>query len=353
MRILLIATAALALACGGDWVAWTVLTARLRNAFAQWTETMHAQGWTVVSHAPVSGGFPFAAILELPDFSLSGGASAVPAGIRWSAEELTLGLTIFHPGRLLIEPLGPEVLRISRSPPLAFSADRIAAWVPLGRKLDAQSTGSVELEADSVSGGIDGSRHPQDVEVGRLRLHLDVARDAAGSTRARLRLDAREVGLPDIGRWPLGDTVSAMSADMSLFSPSLVPADPDDADDVEAAAAAWRDGNGALTIHAFDLKWGPLSLGLQGSIGLDDKLQPAGTGTARTVGYEEALDALARSGRIQPGVAATAKAVLGLMGRAPADHAAGIELPFTLKNSTVSIGKIPLTKVNEVDWGRV
>jgi hypothetical protein len=354
MRILAIVIGALLVAGIGDWAAWTTLTTQLSSSFATWSSTMRAQGWRVRSGAPVSAGFPLAAVLIIPEFSISGGDNAVPAGIAWSADQVALGLGLAHPGRLSIEPQGRELLRISRSPTIAFTADRIAAWLPLAR-MDGPGSAHINLVADAIAGGIDGSHHPQDVRVDHLGLDVLVTRDGTGRTQAELHVDSRAVGLPDTGRWPLGATVAAFSAGVSLTSPSVAPTDPDDIDDGDAedAATAWRDGNGQVTVHDLDLKWGPLSLNLQAQLGLDGQLQPTGHGKVRTEGYNEALDALSRGGTIPPGVAETAKAVLGLMGGAPADKGPGLDLPFTLKDSILSLGKIPLTKIKAVDWGRV
>ncbi len=72
-------------------------------------------------------------------------------------------------------------------------------------------------------------------------------------------------------------------------------------------------------------------------------------------GWEATIDALANGGTIPDGVAQTAKAVLGLMAPAPgADGgAAPLSVPLTLKDSTVSIGTIPLLRVRPVAWGGV
>jgi hypothetical protein len=354
MRLLPIAVIVLGLACAGDCAAWGLLTHELRVSLEDWRQGMQAQGWTVHTGTPAAAGFPFSAELILPDIRIAGGDAALPAGLDWAAEQVDLSVTLLHPFHLLIEPQGRQSLRISRSPKFAFTADRIAAWVRLGR-LRPGSKAHVQLLADGVSGGIAGSNHPRDVEVGHLGLDIDAARTEAGRTEATLRMDAHGVALPDTVRWPLGATVNSVSAEAALSSPSLDRPGPDHGpdSDTQAAATAWRDGQGKVTIRDFQLSWGPLGLGVQAEFGLDSRLQPSGHGIARASGYDEALDALARSGTIPPGVADTAKAVLGLMGRSPANQTPGVEMPFGLKDSTLSLGKIPLTKVRDVDWGRV
>ncbi len=354
MRVPIIVVLAIVATCVGDWVAWSVLSARLRGEYVQWEGAMRRQGWRVSSSAPVSAGFPFAVVLLLPNFSLSGGDTAVPAGLDWTADQIDIGLSLAHPGSLFIKPVGRQALRISRSPRVAFTADRIEARLPLGR-LSASSSADMQIIADAVAGGIAGSRHPQDVRVDHLGLHLHVARDQDGHTEARLHADGRAIALPDTGRWPLGATIAAVSADFALSSPPMAQADPNDIDDddAESAATSWRDGGGTVDVRDFNLKWGPLTLALQAALRLDERLQPAGQGKIKANGYNEALDALSRGGAIPAGIADTAKAVLGLLGGSPANSSPGLDLPFSLKDSTLSLGKIPVTKVTQVDWGRV
>jgi hypothetical protein len=354
MRLPVIVVVALLAVCAGDWVTWSVVSARMRDAYAQWAAAMGKQGWRVTSGPPVSAGFPFAAVLLLPDFALAGGDSAVPAGMDWSADQVDIALSLAHAWSLSITPVGRQALRVSRSPRVVFVADRIEARLPLGR-LSATGSADMRMIAEGIAGGIAGSRHPRDVRVEHLGLHLHVTRAGNGRTDATLHLDGQAIALPDTGRWPLGATVSAVAADVALSSPALAPADPDDIGDADAesAATAWRDGGGTVTVRDFDLKWGPLTLALQADLRLDARLQPAGEGKIKAEGYDEALDALSRGGTIPAGVADTAKAVLGLLGGSPADRSQGLDLPFGLKDSTLSLGKIPVTKVMQVDWGRV
>jgi len=84
---------------------------------------------------------------------------------------------------------------------------------------------------------------------------------------------------------------------------------------------------------------------------LDQDLQPEGSGTARISGGRAALTALAQGGTIPDGVAQTGQMVLSLMAK-PAGNGDTLDLPLKLKNSTVSVGKLPVMSVRTVDWGR-
>ena len=62
-------------------------------------------------------------------------------------------------------------------------------------------------------------------------------------------------------------------------------------------------------------------------------------------GFAEVTDALARSGAISRNDARVATTLLGLMARPGAGNVAEADLPFTLKDRTLSVGAIPVLKL--------
>ncbi len=342
---LVLAVATPLLLVGANYLAWRWLSDRLRDEYAAWTRNAWSHGWVATADRMEVGGYPFSATLTLGGFALRGGVAALPAGLGWKVEEVTLALSLAHPTMLLVQPEGREELRVSGIDAITFTADQIEASVPLGRVPPGQSE-RLDLTASDLTGGLVKSTHPRDVRIASLTLHLRAARDATRGSKAALDLHAEAVELPDTGHWPLGATVSRLTAGLDLTSPPLP------AGRAAAAAAAWRDGGGRVLLRSLNLKWGPLRLLGQFRLGLDAQLQPAGEGIAEVEGYDPTLDALAAAGVIQPGLAATAKAVLTLMAR-PAADGHGIELPMALQHSTVSVAKIPLVQLRAMDWGRV
>jgi hypothetical protein len=192
-----------------------------------------------------------------------------------------------------------------------------------------------------------GSPNPQDVRIDGFDLELALAGGGAARTSLRLDLQAHGVGLPDNGRWPLGATVSRLKTSFSLASPALSGRAPAE------QARAWKDWGGTLDVAQLVVKWGPLDMTADGRLGLDDNLQPAGRGHARLRGWQAALDALANGGTVPLGVAQTAKAVLGLMETGADGNDPPLSLPVNLKDSTLSLGSIPLLRVRPLAWGAV
>jgi hypothetical protein len=337
-RIFLLAVLA---AVGVDWLGCRLLTQRAHAEFDRWTRIMTDQGWTVHAGTVVEDGAPFGARLTVHGLTLAGGRAIVPGGFDLHAERVVLSIRLSDPFLLHIEPQGDQVVRLSSLPPTVFDADQLTASVKLWRG----NGDSFDIVGAGMAGGLQHSDHHQDVRVETLRLHLTLARGVSARTTAQMTVEARGVGLPDDGRWPLGATINRLGFDVGLASPALSGLAASD------QARAWRDWGGALTLQRLDLRWGPLTMDTAATLGLDDNLQPAGSGTARLVGWAATLDALARAGTISKGVAQTAKAVLGLMAPAGQSEDAGLSLPFTLRDSTLSVGKVPLMRINTLAWG--
>jgi hypothetical protein len=341
-RLILLCVLLLAVAAG-DLIACRALMATISGQFSQWAKSLREQGFTVAYREPIRTILPWRVRLAVPQLSVSGGKAMLPGGLTWHADQVDLSLSLLSPDTLTVTPDGEQALQAAGAPGIVFFADQLDAVVPLGTthpdEIDVRSQGLVVSLA--------ASPHRQDLRIASLQLSLQAARGGASRTSARLSIAARGVGLPDNGLWPLGATINRFDTDLSLASPALSGDAP-----VEQARA-WRDWGGVLTVQSLELHWGPLILRGTAELGLDQHLQPAGPGEAIVTGWSPTLDALARGGTIQPGVAQTAKAVLASMAHPAQNDPDGqtLELPFTLQDSTLSVGKIPLMRFGEVVWG--
>jgi hypothetical protein len=278
--------------------------------------------------------------LTITGLDLSGGHAMLPGGLDWRADRVVLSLGLLDFWTLIVEPQGQQVVRLAGMRAITCSADSLVASVPLGRG----RADRIALEADGLTAGVLGPKERPDFHIDHLALRLMARLKGAARIDASADFDATGVELPDDGRWPLGALVKHAAADISLASPAL--------SGVAAAdqARAWHDWGGVLTIQNLVLLWGPLDMQAQAHMGLDDALQPAGAGHTVIKGWAQTVDALAAGGVMPDGMAQTVKIVMGLMSKGP-DGA--LNVPFQVKDSTLSVGKIPLVKLHVVDWGTV
>jgi hypothetical protein len=326
-----------------DFVACIVLQHRMADEYANWAKTLSSQGWSVHADSFEEDGFPTGAIVTMKGFSLSGGHAMLPGGLDWHADRVVLSLGLLHFWRLTVAPEGEQTLRVAGAKPVVFAADTLFATVPLGRG----RADHIAIEADGLTAGLLQSRQKQDVRIDHLGLALTANRRGAARVTAQATIKASGIALPDKGRWPLGAQIRTASAVIDIASPAL--------SGVAAAdqARAWHDWGGSVTVRDLGLGWGPLDVQAQAKLGLDGSLQPEGEGTAKVTGWAQTVDALAAGGTIPGGMAETVKMVMGMMARAPENAGGSLSVPFTLKDSTLSVGKIPLIRLHDLNWGSV
>ena len=89
-----------------------------------------------------------------------------------------------------------------------------------------------------------------------------------------------------------GKTVDELGFGVTLMG--ALPAGPP-----REAAAAWRAAGGTVELDHFDLRWGAIGLTGSGTLALDADLQPEGSLSGAISGYDQLLNALVASGRMQ------------------------------------------------------
>jgi hypothetical protein len=348
-RRLFAASVILALAAGHTAL-WLTASAQLESGFADWVALRRQQGWSVGFAPPARGGWPFAATLSVPDMVLSTPsiASSRPGWnmLVWHAEHVVLHVELVRPRSLLITPEGQQSLRLGDRPDIPFTADRVQADVPLEPGIP---TRAAELRIDHLRAGLPTGA----LTVTRLQAQGQFHPAAPqGEAVATFNVSAGDIGLPPPnglsggeGAWPLGARVASLVLDGALDGP--LPRSRS----LYARASGWRDGGGTLELRRVSLGWGPLGLSGSATMALDDQMQPMGTATARIVGHDAVLDALAAGHVLPPRTATAAKAVLGLLARTPQGGGTPeVEVPLTLQGSGLSLGRIPLARIPELVW---
>jgi len=312
----------------GHTTAWFAGTRYLDTGFNAWVAQRRAAGWQVAAGTLVRGGWPLAATLTVPDLALAAGPDGAPGRVSWHAEQVVLTLTAIRPDRLGIDLVGAQSLRIAPGPEQNFSADLLRVEVPLTRTAPAPTAG---LEVRNL-------RAPG---LGIGLLTGQVVEAAA----PRLTLSAEAIDLPPGLPWAFGPHISSLAVDATMQG-GFPPPGP-----LSAMAEAWRGTGGALDLTHLALGWGPLGLTATAHLAFDDHLQPAGTIDLHVIGYAKSVEALAAQHLITKDAAMAATAVLTLLARVPPDGGAPeVEVPLTLRDRKLSMGRTPLVRVPELVW---
>ena len=325
---------------------WRYEVGQLDAGFAGWLAARRAEGWHASTATPEPGGLPMAATLTVPDLRLEGGEPEIPHGLAWRAERLELRVDLFSPATLVVNATGAQHLRVGAAPDIAFTAESMVAQLPLTAGVPPDT---VSVTARALRAGLGAVGSPDSVTVELAQLDGAIASPTARSWR----LSAEAIALPADRGWALGNRISSLSTEGALNGP-LPPADSP-----TALATAWRDGGGKFEIRRLAMGWGPLGLSGNATLALDQRLQPAGTGSVRVIGHAAALDALVSGRVLTPGAGLAAKAVLSLLAGPPAEGGSqggsqggppAVEVPLTLQDRTLSMRQAPLVRVPEIIW---
>ena len=113
---------------------------------------------------------------------------------------------------------------------------------------------------------------------------------------------------------------------------------------------AWSTAGGALDLKDVTVDWPPVAVSGEGSLALDQNLQPMGAFTTRVAGFTDVLDVMVREQRMTKDEAAVAKAMLGLMAKPGAGGRAEISVPLTVQDRMLSTGPLKLFELPRVEW---
>ncbi len=325
--------ALLALAYAGLWLH---LAVGVQDRVLAWIEEQRARGMTVRYDSLESSGFPLAIRLHIANPGIGAPHAALPWG--WEGEHLQLLARPWSREAIQVRTWGQQMLAF----PFAGRMATHAGTLTEGRA-SARFSGSAMERLELSLHGLSLRPEPPG------RTDLAVAEGKATAWRGdgaawALSLSARELSLPWLQASPLSRTVQGLTAEAhlrgGLESGPLIE-----------SLENWRDGGGTVEIGEFALRHGPLRLSADGTLALDAGLQPIGAMTARITGFFETVDALKKQGLVKPRDAVTAKMVLGVLSRRPADGGpASLNLPLTLQERRLYAGPVGLLQVPEVDW---
>lgn len=112
-----------------------------------------------------------------------------------------------------------------------------------------------------------------------------------------------------------------------------------------ASFAEWRDGGGVLDVDLLKLEWLPLSMTGDGTLTFDKDMYLLGAFKSRIVGYKKALDHLVEVGIVKQKSATMVTFILDILSRSDKKGEKYIDIPITLQDRKISVGAIPLFKM--------
>ncbi|WP_374655349.1 DUF2125 domain-containing protein [Dongia sp.] len=157
-------------------------------------------------------------------------------------------------------------------------------------------------------------------------------------------LTATDVTLPEGQRAVTAGPIEALAARGAIMGP--VPMAPD----VGQALAGWANAGGVLELKSFNFAQAPLAAAGEGTLALDEALQPLGALTLRAHGVAETVALLQQDGLLDARNAKTA--LLMVNGLAKPDEAgkALVKISLSLQEGFVWVGPIKLAPLPRLNW---
>ncbi|OIQ93694.1 hypothetical protein GALL_243770 [mine drainage metagenome] len=335
-RISVKAAAALALAAALLFFAlysawWLSLSRLMKQSLDDWAAQRMAAGWTVTTGSRATRGFPGPVRLVLDAPSVMDAA-----GNRWQGPELSVSLSPLHPDHVKILAPGRHILTLAHGLPVEIKARQagvVVALSPAGWRQADLSLAGVEafggrLEAaTAVLTRLTASGRPVDERTASFRLRFDLA----GLT------------LPDLPGLALGRSLRSATLQARLMG---APGKGD----LKSALAAWRDGGGTLEVDRLALDWPPFTLEGQGTLALDDAMQPMFSSSCAVGGLFEGLNRLAQSGVVRRQDAMMAHMVLNALAHPGPDGQPRVTVPLSLQRQSLYLGPLRLLTVAKLPW---
>ncbi|HVJ52986.1 MAG TPA: DUF2125 domain-containing protein [Aliidongia sp.] len=330
--------AGLALLLAGLYcVLWLYEASRIRAGLADFIAARAAKGMIVKTGAPEIGGFPLRIEAQFGGVSVDG-LPYLPSA------HLTAPVLIAR-----ARPWLPDTWRFEAPQGLSLELPQQGATAAVGSTkgravLVRGDAGSVTIEVDAhdISATMAGG---EPVTAHHLELRFETPNRPAEDHSAEslgVSLLADDAVLPS-GIGPLGAKIEELSIDAAVEGP-IAEAAP------MQALTAWRDRGGTIELHRVHIRYGTLRLDGNGTIALDQTLQPVGAFSAEMHGWQAALDAFAAGGVLTQAEANYVRTGLTLLARKSEDGDERFSTSITLQNRLLYLGPARIAKLPTIAW---
>lgn len=316
---------------------WNLMGTAAVEQIGTWAAQRRAEGYQISYDKIAISGFPGKLILDIDRPYVESPAG----GWMWRSAAVTAALSPFGIGSISVTAKSGQDFRL---PPHFGGVTGTLSPKQASAEIDFDLRGAPEyLSLTLEKARIEGTAAP--VQIGRLSVSAQwIETPKAGQPTIALTLDGKEIDLPPSLGLPLGPRLAEIGLKAGVLGTIS-------GDTLFPALSAWREAGGTLAVETLTLRWEPLSLVANGTVALDEQLQPIAALTARIQGFFETVDGLTRAGLVRPRDASMTKVVLGMMAKAPPGGGRpAINLPLTIQDRILFAGPVQLVRVGDVRW---
>lgn len=350
-----IAAAGFIVALAGYGFYWNFLSGQISTSVEQWAAERRADGYQVAYSSLRIGGFPFRLDVVMTDPEIVGPEMTAPGesgSWSWRGPALVMRIRPWRPSRAQVLAAGLHMVRTqkgARSVELFIDARELSLKLRFKRGALARAMVSVRdflvrdgrdrdvIKAVAADVIVKRPENPGKPDPVNPPPAFDVLADILGLT----------YGLEPIRG--LGSASKRIGI-KALVTGNFPGVPVDDLLNAETMVQ-WRDSGGAVEIRSLEVRHGPLTLSGDGTLALDEGLQPIGSFALLVGGYEGALDGLVGAGVLKRRPTAYVKAALSVL--AQSQNPGGkfeVKVPVSLQERKVFVGPFALTQVPYLSW---
>ncbi|USG61077.1 DUF2125 domain-containing protein [Sneathiella marina] len=336
MRGLYLGIIALLLVIGGYVFWWFHVADTMVNLAENWKQQRLAEGYEI-SHKPfVTSGFPYRVRITAEELSLSNPTHYQKPDIKidtlwavaqpWQVNHIIFGVE----GSMVGTWIDGEELRN-----LEFLAETALGSATFNLQGRMQT-----LALDLAHVIATPSWRPL-LTADRLQIHGRPAPAAnENSTKIGQQIAVRIDGMivEGMDNFPLGNSIQQIA--ISSILEGTIEKLPS-----EASLTKWREEGGFIDIKALDIQWGQGIVRGNGRVALDEADRPTGMLQTQILGYENILEALTTTGKIDPNAARMIGFALSQLSTKDAQGRNFIKMPLSAQQGGVYLGPIYLAPV--------
>ncbi len=338
-RPLILALFGLAALAGAYTAWWFALARTFRQDIDDWVALNRARGYAIGFGATPIGGFPFAVETRFLEPAIAAGDGSW----RWQGPELRLQILPWAPYDLQFTAPGRHRLALGgdEQRQVEIRGERISLDLHLK---DGVAPDRFGLSLAGI--GIEDSRAGR-AFIEKLAAEAEIPA-SPGADPARSSLDllahATVLRLPDGMGAPLGPEIHGLHVAATVKG--RVPAGAP-----RRALAAWSAAGGDVEARHLELWWDGVWVKGDGTLALDESMQPLFAGSFVVANLGRALDRLAAAGSLQAGAARMAKLTFAALAQVPPGGGLPeVRLPLTIQDGWLYMGPIKLAALRPLDW---
>ena len=334
--------ACLAALCSGLWF---VIASQLEIGLANWSAMQRSRGWTVEHGNVTLTGFPlkWQMAIEKPLLSRADGK----ASFHWSGPRIQLDLRPWYLAKVGFRTAGKHFL--------AYGTDKAADSMKLEMgngygDLQFGPRGALQELLFTIEGATLETALAQTYRFTQLNAEFDLNRSAPADSKPHqipaFYVSAELFGLtlPSEIKPILGRTISRVALRADFLGDA-------NGATLKQALSKWSRSGGSLNVKSLELGWSRLDINGTGTLALDPNLQPIAAFSGRLAGYDETLDAMAKSGLINPGTAMVTHFALRALSNITGDKKGDkIRVSLSLQDGFLHVGPVKLIKLPKIIW---